>query len=63
MNYWSCRECSHVFQVESPPEYCPSCKAKCTFRDVSCYIPECGGLDNLDYGLLGQMLDQNEEEK
>ena len=25
------------------PETCPSCKEPCTFTDVTCYTPECGG--------------------
>lgn len=52
MNYWMCSECNFVFQAESPPNECPNCHNKCTFTDVTCYIPECGGPTQLDTRLL-----------
>lgn len=51
-NWWMCSECEYVFQSETLSETCPSCKKKCTFVDVSCYIPECGGPGNLDMRLV-----------
>jgi rubredoxin len=39
---WKCKECGYTLKAEVPPEVCPSCKKKCEFVDVSCYIPECG---------------------
>jgi hypothetical protein len=32
--------------MPNPPNVCPSCKEKCEFVDVTCYIPECGGPDS-----------------
>ncbi len=44
MPYWKCDKCGYSFQEEAPPKdaICPSCGNKCTFKDVTCYIPECG---------------------
>ena len=54
MNHWICTKCSYVFKAETPPETCPGCHAKCTFTDVSYYIPECGGPDHIDQRLVTQ---------
>ena len=54
MNYWMCSECNSVFEAETPPEVCPDCHSKCTFTNVTCYIPECGGPDYLDSRLVAQ---------
>ena len=54
MNYWMCSECNFVSKFETPPEKCPNCNAKCVFSDVTCYVPECGGPDNLDQRLVAQ---------
>ncbi|HOV87761.1 MAG TPA: hypothetical protein PLM79_15480 [Syntrophobacteraceae bacterium] len=43
MAVWKCNNCGNTVDLASPPEKCPSCKEKCEFVDVSCYIPECGG--------------------
>lgn len=43
MTVWKCNNCGNTIDLGSPPEICPSCKEKCEFVDVSCYIPECGG--------------------
>ncbi len=43
MAIWKCNDCGNTLDVFSPPEICPSCKKKCEFIDVSCYIPDCGG--------------------
>lgn len=56
MNYWMCSECNFVFPAESPPSECPSCHNKCTFTDVTCYIPECGGPEHLDRRLLAEKM-------
>ncbi|MGQ9696137.1 MAG: hypothetical protein ACUVWV_15490 [Thermodesulfobacteriota bacterium] len=56
MNYWMCSECNFVFQAESPPNECPSCHNKCTFTNVTCYIPECGGPEHLDRRLLAEKM-------
>ncbi|MGQ9669420.1 MAG: rubredoxin-like domain-containing protein [Desulfosoma sp.] len=46
MTMWKCNKCGHTLQALTPPETCPSCKEKCEFLDVTCYIPECGGPDS-----------------
>jgi len=42
MGEWKCQKCGYILEDERPPEECPSCKEKCEFVDVTCYIPECG---------------------
>jgi rubredoxin len=51
-NWWMCSECENIFQDETPPATCPGCTKKCTFVDVTCYIPECGGPNNVDVRLV-----------
>lgn len=46
MPVWKCNNCGNTIETTPPPEICPSCKEKCEFVDVSCYIPECGGPDS-----------------
>ena len=43
MPLFKCNKCGNTIDVQSPPDTCPSCKEKCEFIDVTCYIPECGG--------------------
>jgi rubredoxin len=43
MPIFKCNNCGHTIDVTSPPDLCPSCKEKCEFVDVTCYVPECGG--------------------
>ena len=40
---WKCNRCGHTIDAATPPDLCPSCKEKCGYVDVTCYIPECGG--------------------
>ena len=54
MTQWQCSNCGYTFGAEGPPERCPSCKQACTFSDVTCYIPECGGPQNIDPRLAAQ---------
>ena len=61
MNYWMCSECNSVFEAETPAEVCPSCHVKCTFTNVTCYIPECGGPDHLDRRLVAQRVKESEK--
>jgi rubredoxin len=42
MGEWKCKSCGYVLKSDTPPDTCPSCKEKCEFVDVSCYIPDCG---------------------
>jgi len=42
---WKCSNCGYTLDKEAgstPPDTCPSCKTKCEFLNVSCYIPDCG---------------------
>ena len=44
MPFWKCDKCGFVSQAAMPPKdsVCPSCNNKCTFVNVTCYVPECG---------------------
>ncbi len=46
MAIWKCNNCGNTLDDFTPPEVCPSCNKTCEFVDVSCYIPECGGVDS-----------------
>ncbi|MGL1930927.1 MAG: hypothetical protein OCC45_04090 [Desulfotalea sp.] len=50
--HWKCENCGNTFQASAAPSSCPSCKKTCTFKDVSCYTPECGGPGKIDPKLL-----------
>ena len=63
MSYWMCTVCDYVFESEAPTEECPSCGGKCVFADVSCYIPECGGPDNLNQELIARRVREAKEGK
>ena len=52
MRWWICRNCNYIFEVETPPETCPECNAERVFSDITRYIDEFGGLDNLDMKLV-----------
>ncbi|OGP87065.1 MAG: hypothetical protein A2156_09215 [Deltaproteobacteria bacterium RBG_16_48_10] len=52
MTQWQCSNCGYTFGEEAPPNQCPSCKQACTFSDVTCYIPDCGGSGNIDPRLV-----------
>lgn len=55
---WSCNNCGYVFTAEEVPHACPSCNQKCTFIDVTCYTPDCGGPES---GNIDQRLVQGSE--
>jgi rubredoxin len=40
-NEWKCSNCGYSLKTDAPPDQCPSCKQKCEFLNVTCYIPEC----------------------
>ncbi|HNU70488.1 MAG TPA: hypothetical protein PLG17_00625 [Thermodesulfobacteriota bacterium] len=46
MTIWKCNHCNYLLEALAPPEQCPACSQKCTFIDVTCYTPECGGPDS-----------------
>jgi rubrerythrin len=54
LTYWKCGNCGFTFTAATLPEACPGCGAKCDFRNVTCYIPECGGPGHIDPRLLGK---------
>jgi rubrerythrin len=42
--YWKCKSCSFTIHAGAPPENCPVCRnTQCKFKDITCYLPECGG--------------------
>ncbi len=56
MPWWKCEKCGYTFQAAVPPDdsRCPSCQETCTFKDVTCYIPECDlgdGKEHVDHRL------------
>jgi rubredoxin len=56
MVWWKCEKCGFTFQADTPPKdaRCPSCYETCTFKDVTCYIPECDlgdGEEHVDHRL------------
>jgi len=48
MPFWMCSICGHCLNDLRPPGQCPNCRQTCSFRDVTCYRPECGGEHNVD---------------
>jgi len=46
--HWKCEKCGYTMAAAKPPETCPACKENCEFKDVSCYLPDCGGPGNID---------------
>ncbi|MFB3884193.1 MAG: rubredoxin-like domain-containing protein [Thermodesulfobacteriota bacterium] len=48
MTQWKCSNCGYLLGADTLPDQCPSCKQACTFSDVTCYIPDCGGPENID---------------
>ena len=41
--FWKCSKCGYTVTQPKPPEQCPECKETCEFKNVTCYVPECGG--------------------
>lgn len=60
MTKWICAECSYQIDAEAPPEHCPSCDKDCAFVDVTCYIPECGGEQNVNPQIVEVVRKQQE---
>ena len=48
MAYWMCRICGHCVNTVKLSDECPHCRETCSFGDVICYRPECGGEQNID---------------
>ena len=48
LTYFRCTECGFTFSAKKAPDACPECGEVCSFKDVTCYTPECGGPGNID---------------
>jgi len=48
LTFWKCSNCRFTITATAPPDVCPECGNKCSFMNVTCYTPECGGPDNMD---------------
>ena len=48
LTYWKCAKCGFLITASVPPGVCPECGDGCGFKNVSCYIPECGGPGHID---------------
>ena len=46
--HWKCGTCGYTLEAATPPKTCPECRQECEFKDVTCYIPECGGPGQVD---------------
>lgn len=46
--YWKCSKCGFLITTSVPPNVCPNCNKKCSFINVTCYTPECGGPGHMD---------------
>ncbi len=46
--YWRCSNCNFTLQAAKPPDICPMCRGQCEFKDVTSYLPECGGPGQVD---------------
>ena len=42
---WKCSHCGYTLARDAPPDKCPACGVECEFLNVSCYTPDCGGVD------------------
>jgi rubrerythrin len=47
LTYWKCNNCGFTFTASMPPDACPEC-GEANFKNVTCYIPECGGPGHID---------------
>lgn len=56
MIHWMCTTCGYYLQGTKPPNQCPGCSQLCTFNDVTCYRPDCGGESRPDPLLVGATL-------
>jgi len=49
LTFWKCGKCGFTFTSTRLPRACPVCGEKCNFRNVTCYVPECGGPGHIDF--------------
>jgi rubrerythrin len=52
LSYWKCNKCNFIMTTASPPDICPNCHDKCTFMNITCYTPDCGGPEHIDPRLV-----------
>jgi rubrerythrin len=45
---WKCTKCGYTVATDKPPLNCPQCNEACEFKNVTCYLPDCGGPGNID---------------
>jgi rubrerythrin len=45
---WKCGTCGYTLEAATPPKICPECRQECEFKNVTCYIPGCGGPGQVD---------------
>ena len=55
MAKWQCIECGYFFDGVKPPDKCPGCNVNCSYTDVTCYRPECGGPTNPDQMVMASI--------
>ena len=48
LTYWKCHNCGYTITAATPPDVCPECHKKCDFLNITSYIPDFGGPDNID---------------
>jgi rubrerythrin len=46
--HWKCTHCGYTMTADQPPLNCPQCNEACEFKNVTCYLPECGGPGSVD---------------
>ncbi len=46
--FWKCGTCGYTLEATTPPKTCPECRQECEFKDITCYLPECGGPGQVD---------------
>jgi rubrerythrin len=46
--HWKCSKCGYQLEAAGPPATCPQCREACEFKDITCYLPDCGGPGNVD---------------
>jgi rubrerythrin len=46
--HWKCQKCGYTMRAHIPPKRCPQCSEICSFMNVTCYVPQCGGSEHLD---------------
>ncbi len=48
LTYWKCGKCGFTITAVQPPDVCPECGEQCTYNNITCYTPDCGGPGHID---------------